>query len=500
MPFWSPDSRYLGFFADGKLKKVDISGGPPLVLSDAPDSLIRGGGAWNRDGVILFSGPGGLFQVSASGGEAKPVTKIDESRGEAAHNLPHFLPDGKHFLYLVRSGKPEVAGIYLGSLVPSAAEGLDSSEPVRLLNADAKAEYAQGHVLYLRARTLLAQPFDPDRLRLTGEPVPVADQVGFAPNRGSAAFSVSENGTLVFGPAGAGQTTRLQWFDRGGTRLEAVGPPATYTDPELSPDGKRVAVERTDPQTGSGDIWLLETARDVASRFTFEPTNDANANWSPDGSQIIFRSRQQDLYRKASSGVQKEEVLLQSSVAKYPLDWSADGRFLVYDAVATGGLDLWVLPLEGDKKPFPFFETQFNEGHAQFSPDGRRLAYISNESGRYEVYIQSFPKAGGKWQVSTGGGLQPRWRRDGKELYYIAPDQKLMAVPIRGETGRGDSALEVSQPLALFQTQMFEAGAFVLSDRQQYDVTADGQRFLINTPVEGSASAPLTVVLNWPAR
>jgi dipeptidyl aminopeptidase/acylaminoacyl peptidase len=334
-------------------------------------------------------------------------------------------------------------------------------------------------------------------LQLTGEPVPVADDVGFGTIGGRAAFSASDNGTLAFGRGGgAGRTTELRWFDRSGKPLELVGSRAPYLDPELSPDGKRVAVEQ------SSDLWLLETTRGVAARFTFDPGGDAYANWSPDGSRIIFRSTpqgQNDLYQKASSGVEKEEVLLQSNVGKYPLDWSSDGRFLVYGTDATGGFDLWVLPLEGDKKPFPFFQTQFNEDHAQVSPDGRWLAYISNESGRYEVYIQSFPKPGDKWQVSTGGGIAPRWRRDAKEIYYIAPDQKLMAVPIRSDAARGDSALEVGQPVALFQTRILEDGVYALADKQQYDVTADGQRFLINTPVEGATSSPLTVVLNWPA-
>jgi serine/threonine protein kinase/Tol biopolymer transport system component len=489
IPFWSADSRYVGFIAGGKLKKIDISGGPPLVLTDAPSANLTGGGTWNRDGVIVFSRSGGLFQVSAAGGEPTPITKVDESRGEAAHVMPRFLPDGRHFLYLVRSGKPEITGIYLASL--------DSAESVRLLSTDVKAEYSLGHLLFWRAGALLAQPFDATRLELTGDPFPVAEQVGANPGFGWAAYSASDSGTLVFGP-GNSETTQLQWFDRGGRPLGPVGPPGPNYDPELSPDGRRVMVER------AADLWLLDTVRSVATRFTFDPAFDANANWSPDGSRILFRSNLKgamDLYLKPSSGVQGEEVLFQSSADKYPRDWSSDGQFILYgDSSGKGGMDLWVLPLAGDpsagsgqgRKPFPLLQTDFWEDHAQISPDGRWFAYISNESGRYETYIQSFPKPGGKWQVSTGGGIAPRWRGDSRELYYIAPDQKLMAVAIRG-----DATLEVGQPTVLFQTRIFESGGFVETDKQQYDVTPDGQRFLINTPVEGATSPPLTVVLNW---
>ncbi|MBI4480006.1 MAG: serine/threonine-protein kinase [Acidobacteria bacterium] len=521
-PFWSPDGRSVGFFADGKLKKSDIAGGPPLVLCDAPVSLAAGGGTWNQDGVILFGAPGRILQVSASGGEPKPVTKVNEARGETAHGGPYFLPDGRHFLYVVRSGKPEVEGVYVGQVDSPGASGA-GGESERLVATHNKAEYAAGHLLFLRGRMLLAQPFDAASLKLSGEPVPVADQVGTGTTTGRAAYSVAANGTLVFGPGGAGLSTRLRWFDRGGKPVEALGPPGPYVDPELSPDGRRVAVERTDPQSGAGDLWLLERGRDVAARFTFDPASDSYAIWSPNSQQIIFRSARSgvnDLYRKAASGVAAEEPLLQSPANKYPTAWSADGRYLVYGQAAAGGYDLWVLPLEPSYvkasegipssagttagpparasaavgKPFPFLQSNFNEDQAQFSPDARWLAYTSNESGRYEVYVQSFPQAGGKWQVSTGGGIAPRWRRDGRELYYIAPDAKLMAVALRGE-----STLEAGQPAALFQTNIYEAGGYASVDKQQYDVAADGQRFLINTPVEGGVSAPLTVVLNWTA-
>ncbi len=449
----------------------------------------------------------GSFKFLTPGGDPRPVTRVNEARGETSHNVPYFLPDGRHFLYLLRSGKPEVAGVYVGQLdAPDApASGED---PERLLATSIKAEYAAGHVLYLRGRTLLAQPFDAATLKLGGEPIPVADPVGFGGASGRAAYSVAANGTLVFGLGGREISKRLRWFDRSGKPLEELGPLAVYIDPQLAPDGRRVAVERIDSQTDTGDLWLLETGRDVAARFTFNPGSDNSGVWSPDGQQIIFRSNRSSpggLYRKASSGVAAEEPFLQSpkNTNKSPLDWSADGRYLVYGQDAAGGLDLWVLPLEGTGtsmkpgKPFAFLQSNFNEDHAQFSPDGRWLAYTSNESGRYEVYVQSFPQAGGKYQVSTGGGIAPRWRRDGRELYYIASDAKLMAVAMRGE-----STLEaglLSAGAALFQTNIHEAGGYVTTDKQQYDVTADGQRFLINTPVEGAASAPLTVVTNFTA-
>ncbi len=485
-PFWSPDSRFIGFFAQGKLKKIDVPGGPPVTLCDAP---AGNGGAWNRDGVIVFAPnrEGGLARVSAAGGIPTSATTLDRRRKETAHVWPQFLPDGSHFLYLVLSGQRESRGIYVDSLGSEGAK--------HVLKTEVRAAYAPpGYLLFVRQGTLMAQRFDPNRLRLTGEPVRVAEEVAYNPSNGRTTFSVSENGVLAYRSGGAGglPTTELVWFDRGGKRIESAAGPALYLRPALSPDGKRVAVERLDNRTGIDDIWLVDLARSTLSRFTFGSFNQRSPVWSPDGGRIVFASDRDgtsNLYQKTSSGAGSEELLFRSDTAKHSTDWSPDGRFIAYENQdPKTGLDLWLLPLFGDRKPISFLRTEFDEGQGQFSPDGRWMAYTSDESGRREVYVQPFPASSGKWQISTAGGAYPRWRRDGKELFYIAADQRLMAVAVHA-----DSAVQAGQPQALFEPRF--SGIPVIP----HSVSADGQRFLINTPVEEFNSAPLTVVLNWTA-
>ncbi len=481
-PFWSPDSRFIGFFADSKLKKIDASGGPAQTLCGAP---IGRGGAWNREGVILFAGrwtP--LYRVSAAGGEAKPVTVLDR---EVTHRWPHFLPDGRHFLYCVASVATATHGIRLGSL--------ERASPARvgpLLLTRSNAAYASGYMFFVRERTLMAQPFDLSRLEASGGPLPVAEAVGANLGLLLARFSVSETGLLVYGSGGGGDT-QLAWFDRQGKKLGTVGQPGAHTTMRLSPDDRRVAVNRTDP-AGNTDLWVYELARGTSSRFTFHPATDFGPVWSPDGNRIAFRSTRDgvsNLYWKVSTGAGEDEPLLKSGADKTPSDWSRDGRFLIYsERDAKTGMDLWVLPLEGERKPAPFLRTEFEELGAEFSPDGRWLAYQSNASGEFEVYVRPFPAgsagSGGQWQISTGGGQLPSWRRNGKELFYLAEDGKLMAVDLKA-----GATFEAGVPRALFQARA--AGL------RSYDVASDGQRFLINTPLEESAAAPLTVVINWPA-
>jgi serine/threonine protein kinase/Tol biopolymer transport system component len=486
-PFWSPDSRFIGFFAGGKLKKIDASGGPPQSLSDV--AAETRGATWNRDGVIVFS-PGDFFEplyrISAAGGEPTPVTVIDQSRFETSHRWPHFLPDGRHFLYWVRSSsQAESGGIFVGSL--------DSKETKRLLPTNLNAAYAPpGFLLFLRNETLMAQRFDADELQLAGEPFPVAEHVAFNLGLGRGAFSVSENGVLAY-RTGSGVSFQLLWFDRGGKQIGSVGAVGQYFTLWLSPDERRVAVDRNDPQTGTNDIWLFDLLRGIPSRFTSDPASDSNPLWSPDGSRIVFTSSREgglNLYQKITSGVGNEEVLLKSSKVKTADDWSSDGQFIVYQTLdPKTKWDLWVLPLSGDRQPFPFAETEFNELQAQFSPDGKWIVYTSDESGAWEVYIQTFPASSGKWRVSTSGGCQPKWRRDGKELFYIAADRKLMAVDVKlGET------FEAGVPKTLFLTRVITLTSF----RNHYAVTADGQRFLINSRPEESAT-PISIVVNWTA-
>jgi serine/threonine protein kinase len=486
-PFWSPDSRFLAFFAGGKLKKTEVSGGSPITLCDAPDNR---GGTWSRNGVIVFapSYPGILQKVSASGGVPAAATML--GAGEIAHVRPIFLPDGRHFLYNANTSSASGVPIYMASL--------DSNERKLLLNTDgSNVFYTQEHILFLRDTTLMAQPFDSRRLVFTGEAFPVAEEIQTQPGAPPyGVFSASDTGVLAYQTGTAAAGSQLVWLDRTGKQIGVLGDSGRYGDLELSPDGKRASVSIPD-QGGKGrDIWLYDVARGLRTRFTFDPADEFTSVWSPDGSRVVFNSRRKghlDLFQKASSGAGTEEVLLEDNVDKYPESWSPDGRFILYstggNTPRTTGNDLFVLPLSGDRKPFPFLNTQFNEAQGQFSPDGRWIAYRSDESGRGEVYVAPFPGSGGKWQISTGGGIYPRWRRDGTEILYFAPDYRLMSATVNGKGGN----FEVGVVKPLFGTRP------PIGFRYPFDVSADGQRFLINTFPEQATSAPITVVVNWTA-
>ena len=490
VPFWSPDSRTLGFFAAGKLKTIDAAGGSVQSLCDAIDGR---GGTWNRDGVIVFApdATGGLFRVPAAGGQPTPVTTPDVTRSETAHRLPAFLPDARHFLF---SASPSNT-IWLGSL--------DSKETTRLLNADSQAQYAApGYLLFGRQGTLFAQPFDAGRATLTGDAVPIAEQLAFGASVNYLGFSVSDSGVLAYRSGTPNTRTQLTWFDRTGKTLGPTAQPGLYRNPTLSPDGTRVAVEATDPQSRTEDIWVVELARGVTSRFTFDPGNDIYPVWSPDGSRLMFGSdRESDvfnLYQKRADGVGSEQQVLKSPAEMVPNSWSPDGRALVYrtrPGGSSGVFNLGILPLVGDRKPHLFEASRAVQVTGQVSPDGRWLAYHSLESGRYEVYVQSFPAPGaGKWQISKDGGANSRWRGDGRELFYYALDGRLMAVLIAGSTG-----LEVGAAIPLFEARMLNGPVPLGGFKQQYDVTRDGQRFLLTVPLEETAASPITVVLNWTA-
>ena len=485
-PFWSPDSRTLGFFAGGKLKKIDVSGGPPITLCDAPDNR---GGTWNQDGLILFAptNTSVLQKVSASGGLPAPATVLGQ--GELGQIRPSFLPDGRHFLYSTIAPRPGLGGpIYLGSL--------DSTERKELFNANsANAVYTQGYLLFLRETTLVAQPFDARRLVLTGDAFPIAERIRTSVStQPYGYFSASENGALAYQAGAETANSQLLWFDRTGKQIGALGDPAAYSALELSPDGKRVSVSILDEAGKGQDIWLYDVARGLRTRFTFGPSQAYEAIWSPDGSRIVFSSRRKgsvDLYQKDSSGAGNEETLLEDNLDKYPDSWSTDGKFLLYEALGSSrSTELFVLPLTGDRKPIPLLQSQFGgTDDGRISPDGRWVAYCSNESGRNEIYVTSFPSTGGKWQISTAGGYFPRWRHDGSEIFYLTPDNRLMAASVNGK-GAG---IEVGGVKPLFATRIVFAGGY------QYDVSADGQRFLIDTAPEQATSSPITVVLNWTA-
>ena len=484
-PFWSPDNRFVGFFAGRKLKKIRVEGGPPQILCEVFDAR---GGTWNRDGVIVFSPNVGspLYRIDSNGGAPVPVTALDQDRQESSHQWPQFLQDGRHFLYLVSSDQAPARGIYFGSL--------DSTEKKRLLESDrsvafTKGEGDLGYLLFLRGRTLMAHLFDKGAQGIVGEAFPVAYELWYdGTTPGLAAFSVSDDGVLAFRSGGV-RNTQLRWFDRAGNPLEIVGPPGTYRDPSLAPDEETVAVARMDPETGTHDVWLFELSRGTVSRLTFYPGEETTPIWAPDGGQIAFSSNQDgqpNLYLKAASGSQSEEELLPSDVSKYPTDWSAHGNYLVFAKWdPKTSWDLWLLPAEGDREPLVYLRSDFDAFQAQFSPDGRWIAYTSNESGEYQVYVQPFPMREEKRQISTSGGAQPQWRRDGTELFYLARDGTLMAVDVKS-----GARFEPGLPKPLFRTQV----TGLTNARNHYVSSADGQRFLVNTIIEEGASSPIRVL------
>ena len=498
-PFWAPDGRAIGFFAEGKLKRIDLTGGAVHVLADVSNPV---GGAWGADGVILFtpSSTDPLLGVPATGGPVTSVTHL--AAGQAGHHWPEFLPDGRRFLFVVSTGQPETYGIYVGSL--------DRGEPTRILPDATRATYAPPGYLLLAASDgspppgasgsglLLAYPFDVASTTVKGEPITVARGVGICCDRG--AFSVSAHGILAY-RGGVVARRQLVWIDRAGRVLGALGPvdDTAPSFPDLSADDQRVAFIRA--VQANIDIWLIRVGETVPRRFTFERAIDAGPLWAPDRSRIVFRTFRggaYNLYEKPVDGTTDEQPLLVTPLAKAPQDWSRDGRLLLYtNQDPKTGTDLWALPMTGERKPFPVLQTRFDEIQGQFSPDGRWLTYASNESGRYEIYVQTFPDAGGKWQISVAGGLQPRWRRDGRELFYVAPNNRFMAAPIR--VAPGTKALEAGAPVPLFTTKLATGVNIVpagFQARAQYAVASDG-RFLMNVSADEGIISPITIVQNW---
>jgi Tol biopolymer transport system component len=497
-PFWSPDSRFVAFFADGKLKKVDLLGVPPQTIADAPSGR---GGAWNGGGVIVFAprSAGGLYRVPAAGGDPAPLTTLDAAQKETTHRWPCFLPDGRHFVFLALKADPRESTLRVGSLDPGPLVTLGASG----FNA---AFAPPAHLLFLREGTLVARPFDRSRMELSGDALAVAADVSQAtPTRGYAAFSVSRGGVLAYQMGSSGESSQLVWIDRAGKQIGTVGPVAGpesflarpgYRDPALSPDGRRIAANMEDPQTGTWELWLLDGTDAASSRFTFNRAGDWLPVWSPDGGRIAFASNRDGgrnrLYVKSVTGAGSEELLLSTEGTQQPTDWSLDGRYIVYEqANDPGKRDLWVLPMSGDRRPIPFLHTEADEFQGQISPDGRWMAYGSDESGRFEIYVQPFPGLGGKWQVSTGGGTQPRWRRDGTELFYLSTDKKIMVAAVR----KGAGAFDAGVPRALCAV---EIGGVLGLGTDEFVPSADGQRFLVARTAEPSAW-PITVVLDWPA-
>jgi eukaryotic-like serine/threonine-protein kinase len=488
VPFWSADGRFLAFSSEGSLKKMAVSGGPVQTLIAGSLALITGG-TWSQEGVVLF----GVFppsrsviqRVSADGGAATPVTTLDASRQESAHFWPHFLPDGRHFLYFARSARTENNAIYVGSL--------DSQDRTLLLKANSNAIYVDpGYLLYHRQGTLMAQPFDAEHIRLTGEPVPIAEGVQVNYTVGKAAFAASQNGVLAYRTGTDGPPRTLVWVSRNGTEQPLASPERAYDYPRVSPDGGRVAVE-IGPQ-----IWLYDLVRDTLTRFTFEEGSvNENPIWAPDGKRIIFDSSTQavagqraawSIFWQMADGSGGLERLATSDYQQTTRSWSSDGQWLTFNQLnPTTQRDIWVLRLS-DRKAQPFLTTRFNEGAPHLSPDGRWLTYVSDESGGPEIYVQPYPGPGGKWQISTGGGTEPIWSPNGRELFYRS-GTRMMAVDVTTQP-----AFSPGKPRMLFDRQYMSTqfpGTF-----PRYDVSPDGQRFLM---VKQSEALPtqIDVVQNW---
>jgi Tol biopolymer transport system component len=486
-PFWSPDGRWIGFSAEGKLKKIPAAGGAVQIV--AQSAVDFRGGTWGLDDTIVFAtGSEPLQRISSAGG---PVTMASTLESQVSYRHPQFLPDGRHFLYLGLGS--EQGGVYVGSL--------DDKSKKLMVKSNASAVYSPpGYLLFVDGDTLLGQVFDPQRLEVSGQPFLVAEHVGHS-SAFQSAIAASPAGIIAYASAIA-QNGRLTWFDRGGNGLGSAGPEGDYTDFRLSPGENSLAASLVDPKTGTVDVWMTDLARGSSTRVTREGMLGASAIWSPDGAHLMFRAIRNGLvefHQKSAGGGGNEQAVLANdtrraaqiqSVNLIDTDWSPDGQNILFSVpgVAAGN-DLWLMPLGGDRKPVKFLATPAEEMHGNFSPDGHLVAYTSNESGKFEIYVQTFPLSDKKWKVSTEGGYEPRWRTDGREIYYLSEDRKLMTVSV----GAGPS---FDVPKLLFQTRVPPG---VTANRTHYVPSRGGERFLVNTEGGDPSPTPITVVLNWTA-
>jgi Tol biopolymer transport system component len=486
-PFWSPDSREVGFFVPGKVKRISASGGPAQNVCDAVNGR---GGAWGQD-VIVFapSATQPLFWVSAAGGIPEPASKFDLSRADNSHRWPSFLPDGKHFLLWARSSHgSQESQLFVGEV--------GSLQAKVVMKSESPAIYASGHLLFMRDQSLMAQPFDLRRLEPSGEPVPIAAHVAVNGATSHPLFTASQTGTMLYQSGETSGGWNLLWFDRDGKRTGSIAQVDRYLYPTLSPDGNRLAVMIFSGAQGIGDIWIFDLARGTSTRLTFGGASHVNPLWTPDGKNIFYGSTAKGpphIFAKAADGSGPERIVLESAdTVELPQSFSPDGRFLVYGrhmSKTEAGGHLWALPLSGDGKPFPIVQDAFDENSPAVSPDGKWMVYQSNESGRREIYVTAFPAGGAKWQVSTNGGTSAKWRRDGKELFFLDPTDKIVAVDVNAS----GNAVRLGSPHDLFQT------VGVQREYGPFDVSADGKKFLINSGNVKEGSDPFTLVLNWPS-
>ncbi len=489
-PFWSPDGNSIGFFSQGKLKTISISGGPARVICEGGTDFRSG--TWSPQGEILFSLSNNvIFRVPETGGQPVPATAIDQTKGEAVHRWPYILPDGRHFLYFIRSSRADWRGLFGGSL-----DDVRSKKPI--VTVSHSAIYADGYLLYLEDSNLMARPFDAGNLSASGKPVLIAEQTQGSTNT-RAALSVSQNGVLAYASATI-SPGRPVWYNREGKVISTIEPLADYVDIRLSPSGNQAAFTRQDASGPSPDIWVHDFERGTVSRFTASPHLDSSPIWSADGSSIYFRSNRTgfaQLYRAELTDPSRPQTILSqvASNAEYsnvvPGDVSLDGKWLVYSSSAeAGSFDIWSVDLQQGSKRTPYEPSPANEIHPVISPDGRLLAYASDETGRYEVYVQTFPKPGRRWPISNTGGTEPRWRGDGEELYYVSADKTIMATPVRSTP-----EFRASTPIPLFSVMTPDPSMY----RRSFDVTRDGKRFLA-TRLQPDAPAPAVhVLLNWTA-
>ncbi|MGC1436284.1 MAG: protein kinase, partial [Terriglobales bacterium] len=474
-PFWSPDEQSLGFFAHGKLNKVEIATGSVQTLTKVPYGV---GGTWSG-GVIVYSPSwgSGLFRVPSSGGDGQPLSKLDGGKREVIHAWPQFLPDGQHVLFLQRGATGE------GGHISVVALGNQNIQ--QLMKGDALVGYTEpGYILFVRDGAFMAQLFDASRLRLRGDPFLVADKIGYDANWAQALASISANGTVVYQEK-VQRERQLVVLDRTGKQVSVFGPAGLYDGFRVSTDEKQVAVNRVDPASGTVDIWIFEISRGILSRLTTNPANNLNLTWSPDGRSSVFQSDRNgmyDLYLRDANG--KETPLLQSSEDKAVPDWSRDGKYVVYtESSPKTHSDIWAIPVVGDRKPFPVVQTEADEQDPRVSPDGRWLAYESDESGHFETYVVSFPAGTDRLQISNSGGSSPRWNADGKRLFYISGDRKVMTAEVKS-----GAQLEASAPKPLFA-----------APDDDYDVVQNGQRFIFSNLVNDAKGSTVNVIVNWTA-